>query len=145
MKKPLYIVGVDGSQWSERAVAKAVQLAKQTNARVELISVVEFDKIQPILMEGNEPFIIDKGSEQEEVFETVIQPLLDQHLDEEVIMDYKVLWGDPVDVLHECAKHEHANMLFMGRRGRSRFVDLLLGSVANKIAHKIGIPVVLVP
>ncbi|GLX82709.1 universal stress protein [Thalassotalea eurytherma] len=145
MKKPLYIVGVDGSEWSERAVMRAVNLAKQTSAQVEIVSVIEFGKIQPILMEGNEPYIVDKGNEQDETFKKIVEPLLNKHADCGVELTYQMLWGDPVDVLHECAKAEHANMLFMGRRGRSRFVDLLLGSVANKIAHKAGIPVVLVP
>jgi nucleotide-binding universal stress UspA family protein len=36
-------------------------------------------------------------------------------------------------------------MLFVGRQGRSQIVDLLLGSVANKLAHHVGIPIVLVP
>ncbi|GLX84861.1 hypothetical protein tloyanaT_11130 [Thalassotalea loyana] len=145
MKKPLYIVGVDGSEWSNRAVMRAINLAKQTNAQVELISVIEFGKIQPILMEGTEPYIIDKGNEQDETLKKIITPLLEKYKETGVEISYQLLWGDPVDVLHECAKHEQANMLFMGRRGRSRFVDLLLGSVANKIAHKAGIPVVLVP
>ncbi len=45
MKKPLYIVGVDGSEWSERAVMRAVNLAKQTSAQVEFVSVIEFGKM----------------------------------------------------------------------------------------------------
>lgn len=36
----------------------------------------------------------------------------------------------------------HANMLFIGR---SRVMDMLLGRVANKLAHRVGLPIVLVP
>lgn len=57
----------------------------------------------------------------------------------------ELIWGDPVDEINEHVKKTHANMLFVGRQGRSRIVDMLLGSVANKLAHTVGIPIVLVP
>ncbi|MEX0300669.1 MAG: universal stress protein, partial [Kordiimonas sp.] len=42
-------------------------------------------------------------------------------------------------------KETKANLIFVGRRGRSRIADLVLGSVANSLAHTVGKPIVLVP
>ena len=46
MKKLLYLVGIDGSEWSVRATQKAVSIAKDTGASVKLLYVMHF---QPII------------------------------------------------------------------------------------------------
>ena len=45
----------------------------------------------------------------------------------------------------ERQKKKKASMVVVGRRGRSSIADLVLGSVANSLAHTLGVPVVLVP
>ncbi|MFT5707729.1 MAG: nucleotide-binding universal stress UspA family protein, partial [Oceanospirillaceae bacterium] len=73
-----------------------------------------------------------------------ITPLIDKYKDE-VNLSSEIVWGDPVELLLEQAKENHASMIFLGRRGKSRLANLLLGSTANKVAHCAGIPIVLVP
>ncbi len=145
MHKNLYLVGVDGSEWSERAVERAVNLAKQTSASIQLIHVATWQELQPVIVEGITPPMIDKKQAEKEVFEKVLQPLIDKYQAESIALSAKTVWGDPVEVLHQNVKELHASMIFVGRRGRSRFFDILLGSVANKLAHQTGVPIVLVP
>ncbi|MDP2561896.1 universal stress protein [Psychrobium sp. 1_MG-2023] len=145
MSSGKYIVGVDGSQWSERAVEKAVRLAGDTGAQVKILYVLDWSSLQPIVAEGVVPPPIDAKTEEKRIFEDVLQPLVDKYQAGKVSVSTDLIWGEPVDVLHEQIKQEHATMLFVGRRGRSRFVDILLGSVANKLAHRVGVPIVLVP
>ncbi|RTR38712.1 universal stress protein [Shewanella canadensis] len=146
MNKCLYLVGVDGSEWGDRATERAVHLAKQTGAQVKLVYVLSWPAVQPMMVEEvAPPTILDRDEEEKQVTKNVLEPLKRKYSGADVPITTELVWGDPALVLHDCAKEERANMLFVGRRGRSRFADLILGSVANKLAHCIGIPLVLVP
>ncbi|NQZ33815.1 MAG: universal stress protein [Oceanospirillaceae bacterium] len=146
MKKILYIVGIDGSEWSARAAQRAVTIAKDTGASVKFVTVMTF---QPSYQSGMMTYgysmpEFDIKEQERQTLENDVTPLIKKYSDE-VELSSELIWGDPVEVLLEQAKSHHANMLFMGRRGRSRLTDLLLGSTANKVAHCAGIPIVLVP
>jgi nucleotide-binding universal stress UspA family protein len=145
MSKALYVVGLDGSEWSKRAAERAVTLAQMTQARVKLIFVMSWPVLQPMLLEGTVPTILSKDDEEKNVQVQVIDPLIAKFDATGVAIESEIIWGEPEAVLLSKVKDEHANMLFVGRRGRSRVVEILLGSVANKLTHRIGIPIVLVP
>jgi len=145
MSKAMYLVAVDGSEWSLRATKQAVKLAKLTGAKVKIITVVDWLYLQPIVIEGVAPPVLDKASEEKRIRTTILAPLKDKYKDTDLKLTTELLWGDPVEVIQEQVKEVHANMLFIGRRGRSRVIDMLLGSVANKLAHRVGLPIVLVP
>jgi nucleotide-binding universal stress UspA family protein len=145
MSKHLYMVGIDGSEYSERAVERAINLAKSTSARVKLLYVLNPPESQTFIYEGIAPAMISKAEEESQIEASTIQPLLKKYNDLNVQLDSEFVWGEPAETIEKRVKEEHANMLFLGRRGRSIYVDILLGSVANKLAHRIGIPIVLVP
>jgi len=145
MRKNLYLVGVDGSEWSDRAVERAMHLAQQTDANVHLVHVITWQEFQPVMVEGIAPPMVDKKQIENDANERVLQPLINKYQGQSATLTSGYAWGDPVEVLHQNVKDHHANMLFVGRRGRSRFVDIILGSVANKLAHQTGVPIVLVP
>ena len=54
-------------------------------------------------------------------------------------------WGDPAEAIIDTVKHEKADILVVGRRGRSRLSHLLLGSVSQKLASLAPCKVVIVP
>ncbi|WP_448563401.1 universal stress protein [Thalassotalea ganghwensis] len=145
MSKLVYLVGIDGTEWSERATERAVNLAKDTGASVKLVYVLQTPNIHPYAIEGIVPPPFDDKQEEKFAQEHVIAPLMKKFADDGVKLESQLSWGDPVDVIHKLEKQEHANMVFLGRRGRSTIGDLLLGSVANKLAHHCGVPIVLVP
>lgn len=145
MTKPLYLVAVDGSEWGSRAAERAIHLAQKSHAKVKLLTVMELGSLQPWVVEGVTAEILDKETEESNTIDTVLTPLIEKYSDLNVPITTQLIWGDPVTVIHEQVKEMHANMLFIGRQGRSRFTDILLGSVANKLAHRVGVPIVLVP
>ncbi|TWX69264.1 universal stress protein [Colwellia sp. C1TZA3] len=145
MKKPLYLVAVDGSKWSLRAIDRAVDLASKTDAKVMLLMVKDYSYLQPVLLEGTSPVILDQTAEETDTRTKVLIPLVEKYHKINVEITAELIWGDPATVIQKKIKALHVNMLFVGRRGRSRIVDLLLGSVANKLAHHVGVPIVLVP
>ena len=145
MDKHLYLVGIDGSEWSERATQRAINLAEKSGARVKLVYVLDWSRMQPIVVEGYVTPSVNTQDEERYVQANVFAPLLEKYSGSTVKLETEMVWGEPVEILREQVKKEHANMLFVGRRGRSRISDILLGSVTNKLAHCIGVPIVLVP
>lgn len=145
MRKTLYLVGVDGSEWSERAVERAIHLAQQTGASVKLVYVITWQEFQPLIVEGIVPPMLDKKQIEHDANKKILQPLIEKYQVEDLHLTSEYIWGEPAEVLRQYVKDHHANMLFVGRRGRSLIVDILLGSVANKLAHYVGVPIVLVP
>lgn len=144
-KHQLYMVAVDGSEWGERATDKAVSLAKQTGAEVRLVTVIPWSGIQPLSVEEIAARPLEKAGEEARATSEILDPLVAKHKASGVTISKEFHWGHPVDVLKKRIKEEKAVMVFVGRRGRSRVADLLLGSVANSLAHTVGIPIVLVP
>lgn len=140
-----YVVGIDGSEWSERAAVRAVNLAKATNAEVKLVYVLDYSTLRPLTVEAIVPPTLNQEEAERDANQQTLEPLINRFADSGVVITSECIWGEPVATLHEQVKELNANMLFLGRRGRSALVDLLLGSVANKLAHYTGVPIVLVP
>ena len=88
---------------------------------------------------------VEKHEEENTARGSVLAPLLERHGNSGVDVSSEFSWGHPVDLIRDAAKKDKAAMVFVGRRGRSRVADLVLGSVANSLAHTLGVPIVLVP
>lgn len=144
-KKSLYLVAVDGSEWGNRAVDHAVKVAKDTGAEVRLVTVIPWSGFQPLTLEEMVQRPMEKEEEERAAKEEILEPLLSKHAGSGVTLSSEYHWGHPVDVVRKLAKKEKADQVFIGRRGRSRVADLILGSVANSLAHSLGVPIVLVP
>lgn len=141
----LYLVAVDGSEWGNRAAGHAVRLAKQTGAKVRFITAIPWSGYMPMTLDEMAHRPVEKLEEEKTATEKVLAPLMKEHGDSGVDISSEFSWGHPVDLIRDAAKKEKAAMVFVGRRGRSRIADLVLGSVANSLAHTLGVPIVLVP
>jgi nucleotide-binding universal stress UspA family protein len=53
--------------------------------------------------------------------------------------------GDPAIKIREVARRDQIDLIVMGTHGTSRLEDLLFGSVAEKVVHHTGCPVLVVP
>ncbi len=145
MSKQTYIVAVDGSEWGSRAADFAVKQAKIAGASVVFITVIPWSGFTPMTMDEIAHRPIDKQLEEDAADAGVLTPLMEKHGNSGVPITKELHWGDPRDVIAERIKALHAVQVFAGRRGRSRLSDLILGSVANSLAHYVGIPITLVP
>ena len=145
MGKILYIVGIDGSEYSQRAAERAINLAQKVNAEVYFLAVVQWSKYQPLYVADFEAPPRDTSKEEELERKNLLEPLEKKFESSGVKIRSKLIWGLAEDVIKEQAKTEHANMIFVGRRGRSKILNLIIGSVSTSLAHSAGIPVVLVP
>lgn len=145
MSRIVYLVAVDGSEWSDRAAVRAVALAAKTGAEVHFITVVPWSGYQPLTLEELATRPLDKKKEESEAHKDILDPLVERFAGSGVKVTVELFWGNPSEVIHEQAKKEHVNMIFVGRKGRSKVLNLIVGSVANSLAHTAGAPIVLVP
>ena len=145
MRKLIYIVAVDGSEWSDRAADRAIDLAQKTKAEVHFITAAQWSKYQPLYVADFSAPPQDTKEQEELERKNILAPLESRLSESGVKMTFSLFWGHPTEIIKQQAKECHANMIFVGRRGRSKVADLLLGSVANSLAHTAGIPIVLVP
>lgn len=145
MSEQTYLVAVDGSEWGNRAADQAVMMAKISGAAVRLITVVPWSSnIKPMAVDNAAHRRIDRD-EEPDIRDRILKPILERHENSGVELSSEVHWGDPVDTINERVKGNTVTHVFAGRRGRSRVADLMVGSVANSLAHTVDKPIVLVP
>ncbi|MCZ2811678.1 universal stress protein [Modestobacter sp. VKM Ac-2979] len=123
------VVGVDGSAESDQAVREAGRLFAGGGAAFVLVSVLDPDVAEfpddPRRRAAHD-LLTDRAG----------------WLPEGAVLE--IGCGQPARVLLEIARAEAADVLVLGRRGRG-FSRRLLGSVAERLAHEAGVPVVFPP
>jgi nucleotide-binding universal stress UspA family protein len=127
------LVGYDGSEGGERALAKAIELAKSFNSELCLITVVPPASV--IVGEIVSPDIINTAT----IIDSTKKKLDDvtKKLESEGIkVKYEVLSGDPADMIINYSESNGCDVIVLGRRRLSRFERLILGSVTSKVAGK---------
>jgi nucleotide-binding universal stress UspA family protein len=130
------VVGTDGSDTATEAVKTAVELAKLSKGRLEIVSAYE-PVPQSRLREESEgmsgdlshtvnpredvQFVLDKaaGMAKKENVEVVTHPRE----------------GDPADAILDVAEENNADLVLVGNKGMTGARRFLLGSVPNKISH----------
>jgi nucleotide-binding universal stress UspA family protein len=137
------LVGYDGSEGGERALAKAIELGKNLNSELCLITVVPPASV--IVGEIVSPDIINTAT----IIDSTKKKLdeVAKKLESEGIkVKYEVLSGDPADTIISYAESNGCDLIVLGRRRLSRFERLILGSVTSKVAGKsINSDVLVVP
>ena len=130
------VVGVDGSEGSQRALEWAVEEARLRHAAVEAVYAWHQVGVAPTTIFGEADHFAARARE-----------LLDGAVagvdTTGVEVDCCVRTGSPAPaLLHES---KGAALLVVGARGRGGFAGLLLGSVGQEIAHHARCPVVIIP
>lgn len=133
------VVGTDGSDNSVAALRWAIEEAKAHGAAVDVVYAWEFPPVIDPLGVSMLPSENDMNASAERLLAEVLKKVDTSG----VALSSRVLRGAPATALIAAAKD--ADLLVIGRRGHGGFMGLLLGSVAQQVAHHAPCPVVLVP
>ncbi len=147
-REGLFVVGVDGSENSRRAVEHAAALAARTGARLLLVHVVSWSAYTPLSVEEALHRPVEKKEEERIGREKVLDPLARVAREkggDGIEVETFLTWGHPADEIVKAARERGAEMIVVARRGHSVLLDIVLGSVANAVAHMADRPVMLVP
>ena len=137
------LVAVDGSDASRRAARFAQELARQTQARITLLFVLETPRMLPLAFLDSE-LITPPARTPEEI--NAVQRVLDEMAEglspPQVTKAVEI--GAPADTILAMADSVGADHIVVGARGLSRGGKWLLGSVSDRVVHHAQRPVTVV-
>lgn len=138
------VVGIDGSEGSQRAAERAVAIARHWGAKLRLVTVVRTpegwwgiggappspEALSTALVEGQQQILAE------------VEDALDlEGVDYETVAEL----GDPVSRLIAVCEIAEADVLIIGRRGAGLAERVILGSTADRLTHLAPCPVMVVP
>lgn len=131
------LVAVDGSQFSDAALAAAAGLAAKTGSQVDVLHVHEHEMPHSKAVHLAD---LETSSEAERVVSEATAKLTAQG----VHAQSHLIEADTHDVARriiEFADENKADVIIVGRRGLSTLTGMLVGSVSNKLVHVAKVPV----
>ena len=140
------MVATDGSQTSIRTAELAVDLARLSGGSIIAIYVVDVYRLAhlpgyaafPSLSSRLMELMLREG-------ELAISEVENMACDEGVPFDSIIAEGDPSQDIIKRSHKSGADLLVLGRIGRSDLEKILLGCVAEKVVRHSKIPVLIVP
>ncbi len=136
------VVGVDGSTGSLRALWWAAEEAKLRGAELDAVLAWRFPMVMAapgvvVPTVGYDELVADAKARLEQAVRTL------GDLAEGLHVEQIVVEGGAAQALVDCA--QGADLVVVGSRGHGGFTGLLLGSVAQQVAHHAPCPVVIIP
>jgi len=130
------VVGTDGSETAKEAVKTAIELAKMSKAKLEIVSAYE-------------PVPQDRLKQESEHISGDVAHSVNPREDVQFILDKAAAdakkakvdvvthprEGDPADAILDVAEENDADLVLVGNKGMTGAKRFLLGSVPNKISH----------
>ena len=142
------MAAVDLSDYSAITVRYSVWLAKQVNAALLLVNVINQRDLDMVsrAMVGYEAFSLPNYiDEQIKDRKTRMKDLVEEGALESIDYRYKVRQGVPYLELLAMIKEENPNLLVVSTKGRSNLADVMVGSTARKLYRRSPIPLVTIP
>jgi nucleotide-binding universal stress UspA family protein len=130
------VVGTDGSDTATEAVKTAIELAKLSKGKLEIVSAYQ-------------PIPQDRLKQEVEGISGDVSHVVNPREDVQFILDKAAaeakkakvdvvthpLEGDPADAILDVAEEIDADLVLVGNKGMTGARRFLLGSVPNKISH----------
>ncbi len=132
------LVGYDGSAQADKATDCALGLAQSLDATVLLFAVAR--PPEPATMVEVDAMLDDAREHFEEQFKKITQRAKDL----EVEFETAIAVGHPIEQIVHRAETDHVDLIVLGRRGKSRFEKMLVGSTAEKVLRYAHCPVMVV-
>jgi nucleotide-binding universal stress UspA family protein len=128
------VVGTDGSETADRALARAFAMARLTQARLHVVSAYA---PTPARVTGGAPAAEAAEWQVGSDFEVraVLDRALGQARSEDVEVEVHSPKGDPADAILAVATQTGADLIVLGSRGMQG-PRRVLGSVPNKVSHR---------
>jgi nucleotide-binding universal stress UspA family protein len=143
------LVAIDESSASDRILAKAIELAEKHESFLKIVHCTkELTSISSSTIAighinayggvySREIYEAEDRirQETEERLQVWLQDLLKQASDRNVRAECESHIGDPGKIICDLALNWQANLIIIGRRGRTGLSEMLLGSVSNYVVH----------
>jgi nucleotide-binding universal stress UspA family protein len=137
------LLGVDGSDSSQRAVAWCAENAAALDATVIAVHALDVP-VNAFMPDAYAPPVyadVDREGIREVLREQWCNQLRDAH----VSFEAEVIDGYPADVIINVARREQVDVVVIGRRGLGGFKKMLLGSTSHHLAQHLDRTLIIVP
>jgi len=143
-KPSVIVAAVDGSEQSDRAAALAASLARTYDARLVLVTVVRPPEgWWGVTGEPPTPAALSEAliTGQQRILAEVERNIDLTNVDHTTVEEL----GDPTSAILALCERERADLLIVGRRGAGVVERMVIGSVADRLAHHARCPLLIVP
>ncbi len=141
------LVPLDFSEESLNALHSAHVLAQQTSAEIMLVHVIE----DPHTTSFNTMGIVDYTPEENvyivklmERTKERMEELVNKNEYEDVVLKYTIEVGHPFEKISKVIAEHNSSLIVMGSKGASGLVNVLVGSVADRVVRTASCPVITV-
>ncbi|MDH3488810.1 MAG: universal stress protein [Nitrosopumilus sp.] len=137
------LVPYDGSVASLRAFNKAVELAKQHNSYIKVLSCLDLGNLGGWYIDKRINKDIMKKAKK--ITEELFSKLDDIAKKNSVLVDFKIIESkNTVKSIISFTKSKKIDLVILGSSGRGSFDKILLGSVSNGVMQKAKCPVLII-
>jgi nucleotide-binding universal stress UspA family protein len=133
------LVATDGSKTAQKAAAYAVDLSKQLNASILILSVIDKRSLisQAVPASATETHIMEPTEDYlRQMAERYASEITERCDRKGVPSQVVITTGHPVGEIAKRAQKLKADLIVMGSHGRSAMAAAVLGSVAYGVVHK---------
>ena len=135
------LIATDGSEYTKNAVDYGIDLAKNTEAKLYTIYVIDTAAFASIPMDAAWESMYELlKQEGDEATKYVAEKAEAEGLS----IDRLTIEGHPAEEIIKFAEKNSINLIVMGTLGKSGLDRFLLGSVAEKVVRNSKIPVLVV-
>ena len=139
------VVGTDGSETAAEAVRQATELAKISNARLDVVSAYEPIPRQRLQEEQRQaPGDVQYEIGPREDVNATIDSAVGKAKNEGLEVEGHAREGDPADAILDVAEEIKADLIVVGNKGMTGARRFLLGSVPNKVSHHAPCSVIII-
>lgn len=127
------LLALDGSEYSDRALAKAKQLGTALNSDITILYVTEDTASFPYVSSG-----VDISSLREvfkEQAKTTIDEAMEKFNDYNGKVETLIKSGNPGSEIIKTSEEGDYTLIIMGSRGLGVISRTMLGSVSSKVVH----------
>jgi nucleotide-binding universal stress UspA family protein len=139
--KPI-VLGTDGSPSAAKATSVAIELARETGARLYVVSAWQ----TPLTIYASSPTIVGDDLDAKEIRRATEAAKAAVHLARADGVDAKsfVRNGEPAEMISQTAKNCDASLIAVGSHGWGPIRRLVSGSVSAALLHEAPCPVLVV-
>ncbi len=135
------LIATDGSEYTKNSIEYGIELAKNTQAKLHVIYVIDTAAFASIPMdaawESMYELLKQEGDE-------ATKYVADKAEAEGLTAERFTVEGHPAEEIIKYAEKNSINLIIMGTLGKSGLDRFLLGSVAEKVVRTSKIPVLVV-
>lgn len=141
----VYLVGIDGSNCSSRALDYARERTSDSDGKLIVAYVIEWSPFSFSTVEENAERHKRREEEIARATSEVLDPVVSGLRADGIEAEGLVRHGNPADTLARLGRKLDATCIIVGRKGSSVFKAKIFGSVAGSLVQIADRPVTVVP